>query len=181
LDAGSSRHWTIATLTKPLTYQTQCWWCGSNVFYHTNGNSDHVLFDKIGWPWEIHGCWNEHEADRKRGLQEIQRRLQRAGYDGQNCPVSAQKWELVEDDEISGVGFVSDIKANAAPIIINIEPDALPCGEAILKQGDFFYRLLFPFRYVGCLKNDSTVNIHAKRISINGIIYLWAPNLSVES
>ena len=34
-----------------------CWWCNDSVFYHTNGNGDSVLFDSLGWPWEVHECW----------------------------------------------------------------------------------------------------------------------------
>ncbi|HEY9852831.1 MAG TPA: hypothetical protein V6D28_25385 [Leptolyngbyaceae cyanobacterium] len=51
------------------TYPTQCWWCGAFVFYHTNGYGDSVLFDSLGYPWEIHSCWETHwqtEKDRRR-------------------------------------------------------------------------------------------------------------------
>lgn len=51
------------------TYSTKCWWCGAMVFYHTNGYGDSVLFDSLGWPWEIHSCWEKYwkeEKDRRR-------------------------------------------------------------------------------------------------------------------
>lgn len=51
------------------TYSTNCWWCGAIVFYHTNGYGDSVLFDSLGWPWEIHSCWENYwkeEKDRRR-------------------------------------------------------------------------------------------------------------------
>lgn len=44
------------------TYLTTCWWCGQEVWYHTNGYGDHVLFDELGWPWQVHSCWAEHAA-----------------------------------------------------------------------------------------------------------------------
>ncbi|MCY1704288.1 hypothetical protein [Deinococcus sp. SL84] len=47
---------------EPATYLTSCWWCGDEVWYHTNGYGDHVLFDELGWPWQIHSCWEDHAA-----------------------------------------------------------------------------------------------------------------------
>ena len=39
------------------TYKTKCWHCGKDVFFHTNGNGDCVLFDELGHPWPVHPCW----------------------------------------------------------------------------------------------------------------------------
>jgi hypothetical protein len=47
------------------THLTTCWWCGETVFYHTNGNGDSVLFDSLGWPWEVHSCWADYSSGRK--------------------------------------------------------------------------------------------------------------------
>jgi len=180
-EAASSRHWTIATLDKPVTYQTQCWRCGATVFYHTNGNNDHVLFDRIGWPWEIHSCWSEHVGDQRRGLREIEHRLNLAEYDGRNYHVSNQQWGTVEGDEISGIGFVTDINIAPAPITISDEPDSMPCCETVLKRDEYYYRLLFPFRYARFLRNYSIVKFRAKRFLINELVYLWDPDLAVMS
>ncbi len=55
------------TLASPLTYPTYCWWCGAEVFFHTNGNGDCVLFDPpLGWPWPVHQCW-QARRDESRG------------------------------------------------------------------------------------------------------------------
>jgi hypothetical protein len=79
-----SRSWKLETLGRPLTYSTTCWWCGEAVFFHTNGNGDCVLFDSLGWPWEVHPCWEEHRNtesrhDKVAGFEDI---LQDGGYDG---------------------------------------------------------------------------------------------------
>ncbi len=51
-------------LGTPLTYRTFCWWCGAEVFFHTNGNGDCVLFDPpLGPPWPVHDCWQLHRDD----------------------------------------------------------------------------------------------------------------------
>lgn len=47
------------------TYTTTCWWCGAEVYYHTNGYGDSVLFDSLGWPWQIHSCWIDYRKGQK--------------------------------------------------------------------------------------------------------------------
>lgn len=47
------------------THLTTCWWCGETVFYHTNGKGDSVLFDRLGWLWEVHSCWADYSSGRK--------------------------------------------------------------------------------------------------------------------
>lgn len=47
------------------TYPTNCWWCGATVYYHTNGYGDSVLFDSLGYPWQIHSCWSEYWSEEK--------------------------------------------------------------------------------------------------------------------
>jgi hypothetical protein len=50
----------VAVQQNAITYPTQCWWCGADVFYHSNGYGDCVLFDSLGYPWEIHDCWERY-------------------------------------------------------------------------------------------------------------------------
>lgn len=47
------------------TYTTTCWWCGAEVYYHTNGYGDSVLFDSLGYPWRIHSCWTDYWEGQK--------------------------------------------------------------------------------------------------------------------
>ncbi|MBD2568649.1 hypothetical protein [Anabaena lutea] len=56
---------SVAQITGSKTYQTECWWCGELVYYHTNGYGDHVLFDSLGYPWQIHKCWREYWQGQK--------------------------------------------------------------------------------------------------------------------
>lgn len=66
---GSGRHehgtntsntiYSVRNIPTPLTYPIKCWECRQNVFFHTNGNGDVVLFDNLGAPWEVHACWED--------------------------------------------------------------------------------------------------------------------------
>lgn len=41
----------------PLTYRAECWFCGDEIFIHTNGNGDTVLLEPpLGAPWMRHDC-----------------------------------------------------------------------------------------------------------------------------
>lgn len=76
------RSWTLDSLNIPLTFSTTCWWCGADVFFHTNGYGDAVLFDSLGWPWEIHACWEDHQAQQKGSLFTLEKILDEKKYDG---------------------------------------------------------------------------------------------------
>lgn len=78
----SERDWDINNLDSPLTYPTTCWWCGTDVFFHTNGNGDAVLFDSLGWPWQIHSCWEDNREDRSSAISNIESSLEDDSYDG---------------------------------------------------------------------------------------------------
>lgn len=48
------------SLGHPATWSTQCFihgGCGADVFAHTNGYGDFVLFDELGPPWPLHPCY----------------------------------------------------------------------------------------------------------------------------
>jgi hypothetical protein len=52
----------METVGHRRTWRTLCFingGCGEEVFAHTNGYGDFVLFDRLGWPWAIHGCYLE--------------------------------------------------------------------------------------------------------------------------
>ena len=50
----------MKTLGYPLTWRTPCFLdtgCGNDVWAHTNGGGDLVLFDSLGEPWPVHSCY----------------------------------------------------------------------------------------------------------------------------
>jgi hypothetical protein len=46
------------------TYPTRCRECDDEIFFHTNGYGDVVLFDDLGPPWPIHLCYETRFAGR---------------------------------------------------------------------------------------------------------------------
>lgn len=59
-----------------LTYRTRCFWCEAEVYYHTNGNGDHVLIDDLtGAPWPIHDCWEAYSRPRNGTQRKRERQL----------------------------------------------------------------------------------------------------------
>ena len=60
LSSSLSNSLSVAQTEGAQTHQTECWWCGELVYYHTNGYGDHVLFDSLGYPWQIHECWAKY-------------------------------------------------------------------------------------------------------------------------
>lgn len=71
----------VMARNEPLTYPTKCWWCGQNVYFHSNGYGDAVLFDSLGWPWSVHRCWLEHASDREPVLRAVNRELSEWGLE----------------------------------------------------------------------------------------------------
>src|SRR5439155_1958626 len=50
----------MQVLGYPRTWPTTCFitpGCNADVFGHTNGFGDFVLFDDLGPPWPIHDCY----------------------------------------------------------------------------------------------------------------------------
>lgn len=109
----SSSSWSISTLEQPLTYPTICWWCGAPVFFHTNGFGDCVLFDRLGWPWEVHGCWEKYRTEQHDSLRKLEETLTKEGYNGafyepSGEEVAAPKRISSKTSFISVVGYVAD-------------------------------------------------------------------------
>ncbi|WP_066423348.1 hypothetical protein [Anabaena sp. 4-3] len=52
-------------LARAETYLTRCPWCREHIYYHTNGYGDSVYFDSLGYPWQIHHCWDKYWREKK--------------------------------------------------------------------------------------------------------------------
>ncbi len=82
--SASSGGWSLWSLGHPLTCTIACWWCGQQVYYHTNGNGDSVLFDKLGKPWPIHPCWEENRHEQLKMVRNFETDLIFNGYNGKD-------------------------------------------------------------------------------------------------
>lgn len=50
----------VKQLGYAATWRTKCFLrddCNEEVWAHTNGYGDFVLFDDLGWPWPVHYCY----------------------------------------------------------------------------------------------------------------------------
>ncbi|WP_286337671.1 uS10 family ribosomal protein [Hydrogenimonas cancrithermarum] len=83
--------WSIWKLGHKFTCTMDCWWCGKRVFFHTNGNGDAVLLEKLGSPWVVHPCWEKHKKEQDRMIKNLESDLKKAGYDGKK-----KKFNLVK-------------------------------------------------------------------------------------
>ena len=105
---------------RPATGPTVCFiagGCGAQVFGHTNGRGDFVLFDELGWPWPIHACYLRRfqisEAAAARPLIDITRSRT------ETLPHVVYSWDTVEEvppnlmargKQLNIVGTVTDLK-----------------------------------------------------------------------
>jgi ribosomal protein S10 len=81
-ESSTARHWRLSELNHRLTCRIDCWWCEDEVFFHTNGNGDCVLFDRLGWPWPVHDCWAENSDEHDAAADRMEATLRDRGYDG---------------------------------------------------------------------------------------------------
>jgi hypothetical protein len=80
------------------TYQTECWWCGEKVYYHTNGYGDSVLFNSLGWPWEIHECWEDHKQQQNNETHISKHYFDNLNNKQQKCLVLAGTIQKLKDE-----------------------------------------------------------------------------------
>lgn len=74
-------------LARAETYLTRCPWCQEQVYYHTNGNGDSVYFDSLGYPWQIHPCWDKYWRERKDRQRVLNRLSDRDTLDQQKLQI----------------------------------------------------------------------------------------------
>jgi ribosomal protein S10 len=102
--------WSLKTLGHRLTCQMDCWWCSDEVFFHTNGNGDCVLFDSLGWPWPTHRCWEEHVGERDEAIRRTEDLLRSQGYDGNGELVNVRPSEAPETIPTKGRANPPDLR-----------------------------------------------------------------------
>lgn len=72
--------WALASLGHSFTCRTNCWDCGDEVFFHTNGHGDAVLFDQLGGGWPIHPCWERSIDSRNSFRTTLESALRKHSY-----------------------------------------------------------------------------------------------------
>jgi hypothetical protein len=107
-----TRRWSVNDAGRPLLFPTTCWWCKKTpVYFYRNENGGCALFERPGWPWELHSCWEDYRAQQYVQKYTVTSELELAGYDGEEYrvagePVSApRKIGAIEDVQ----GYVADL------------------------------------------------------------------------
>lgn len=108
----------------PLTWKTTCFigaGCGATVFGHTNGYGDFVLFEHLGWPWPIHGCYvRRFELSAREQDAAVVTIARSRSFD---APRVIRTWDTVQDvpfelmprgKTLNIVGTVTDLKRGTA-------------------------------------------------------------------
>ena len=85
------------------TYPINCWWCHAPVFYHTNGYGDSVLFDSLGWPWQVHPCWTEHWEEEKERRKSIEATAYRVYMVRMEEPIVLRKSEEIVPHQLKNL------------------------------------------------------------------------------
>jgi hypothetical protein len=107
--AGPAVTWDAYNDPLPLTFLTNCWWCGAEVFFHRAYNGGCALFDDLGPPWPVYSCWKEYRHDlgcRSR----IDNDLLQRGFNGRNYVPRrrALTRPVTDDHRVDLKGFVQD-------------------------------------------------------------------------
>lgn len=101
--------WRLADAGSRVTHRTRCWWCGAEVFFYRDENGGCALFDGLGAPWAVHGCWEDHRDQRGSSLKAIAKELEDASFDGSFYRPSGWliKRPLAPGTSLEVVGYVA--------------------------------------------------------------------------
>src|SRR6185437_2752375 len=150
----------MQALGYPATWPTVCFinpeHCRAQVFAHTNGFGDFVLFDRLGWPWRIHECYENRfmlaSTTSLSGLRTVQRTSEYLSTAISGAPpqkaISPNNIRRIEAESLFGKGEV----AIAGYVQDYVERRA----ERIAKDfGDFGQQLFM--RVLGSARSQLTV------------------------
>jgi hypothetical protein len=181
---GGGGRWRLETLGHPLTYPTTCWWCGEMVFFHTNGNGDCVLFDELGWPWQVHICWERHRNSRSSLLSEIENRLREVGYNGLHYTSEAPYAKPSKPDKAADVTLTEYIvgkKVNLESLKIAFEDNSPTWIEHVIRVKNEHYQVLIPLADSEKLDDYSIVEVTGQWLKIKNTWLLLIKRLKRSS
>jgi hypothetical protein len=142
----------------PLVFETKCFWCSSLVFFYRSKDGGCALFDRLGRPWKLHGCWKEYRESVKR---RIANELFRHQFNGTYYYKERQRASKPpKSDSIAMSGFVDRSRRERISLpsyrgatsgvfhLVNFVPD---------DKIDMFYSVLIPASVVD---DFSTYSMH---------------------
>jgi hypothetical protein len=151
-----------------LTHPTACWWCGERVFFYRNENGGCALFDALGRPWPIHGCWLEH-TKRSEIEASVKAELANRGYQGTFAKPIGKRVSRPKGTHygISLVGYVADNGAlyDGSPAIQlrgHRRASTTDLAKVIVWHDDLLFPFLMPQNIAAELPDYSPIEIHGK-------------------
>jgi hypothetical protein len=174
--------WRISTLRSRLTHPTKCWWCQKAVYFHRDENGGCALFDALGWPWPVHGCWTKHrEEQRAHAISGYEKELRAFGFDGityrsRATPVLAP---LLSRERPTLHGF----------IVRTVPTDPLLAGRAgtgaelhwvEVEMASALYRVVFPARVAALVRPHQICSVDAQWLRRERKWHLLARSITVR-
>lgn len=157
-----------------ITFETQCWWCGQDVYFHRDENGGCVLFDFLGSPWPVHDCWLEHKFEQQQAIDHILSKF--ASYiDSQN--ISLTFCEKSQDkDELDFYGYF--VSYYPSKLIYN---DFDPLVDIVVRDynGDN-YKMLIPCPVASELNTMSLVKVKGEWAYRGSSYILFATEISAN-
>src|SRR5258708_7105312 len=141
-----------------VTWPTTCFLgCSADVWAHTEGDGDFVLFDALGWPWRIHSCYELR----------VQRR------DSYDLDISELEQLLATLDQIDG-SEPTHVTFNRPTHVTVVEPSEWRGRGPFLRRGLVeFYRERRLDHFTKHAATDELAQIHSifgNRVSELGIV-----------
>lgn len=136
------------------TYPRKCFWCNGDVFHHTNGYGDCVLFDSLGKPWLVHSCWTQYWEEEKERRKKYESCYPSRKFDTPlEKPLVLRRPEEFTFNDIEQARIKHDIKQlifqgaiqsiESAKITLSVENLAAQMGISIeelqVEYGDFYH------------------------------------------
>ena len=160
--------WYDLTEKKALGRPTLCWWCGEHVYFHRDQNGGCALLEfPLGRPWQVHGCWRDHQEQRNNALQAIAAELEISGYDGNFYPNDVPLLTRPDDQndrEVILNGYVADNHYfyRESPIVrvqSAKSSSTVSFSEVDVSDGSKGFRFLIPSASARLLPDYSVVQI----------------------
>ncbi len=177
--------WTLEAVGRPLTFRTSCCWCGARVYFYRNENGGCALFERLGWPWELHPCWARHSAERVSQRSRVSIALERAGFDGSAYFVQGVLVEAPQKPRPAAtkvMGFIVDL--NVEETSFSADDDVTDAPEwtqiHVMTEDDRLYPVWAPTPWVETSHLYDHLALAVRWLRWDDDLYLFAVSMECQ-